>query len=122
MDRIVDFILDWLWHIVGALFLLLVVVVPVGYVIACYHHVQHLTCTVEDKDRTSNNGSSDMRVYTRECGNLVVKDATFRKNFHSSDTYRKIQVGQRYEFTTIGYRIPFLSEFPNIVEAKAVAR
>lgn len=120
LDRLIDYILDHLW-LFGALAVLAIVAVPVGYVVACYHHVQHLTCTVEDKDRTSNNGSSDMRVYTKECGNLVVQDATFRKNFHSSDTFAAIKVGERYEFTTIGYRIPFMSEFPNIVEVE-VAR
>lgn len=121
MDSIIDWILDHLiW--LGALAVVLVISAPIAYVVACYHHVQHLTCTVEDKDRTSNNGSSDMRIYTKECGNLVVQDATFRKNFHSSDMYRSIHRGQVYEFTTIGFRIPFMSEFPNIVVAREVGR
>lgn len=102
--------------------LALVLGLPI-YTWACYHHVQHLTCTVTDKDRTSTGkGGSEMRVYTKDCGNLVVQDATFRKNFHSSDTYASLRRGHRYDVTTIGYRIPFLSEFPNIIEASEVTR
>lgn len=115
--------------VMGALFLLMCAVIalivaalvlglPI-YTFACYHHVRHLTCHVTGKDRTSGSGGS-MRVYTSDCGNLEVQDATFRKNFHSSDTYAAIHTGHTYEFTTTGYRIPFLSEFPNIVEQHEV--
>lgn len=51
----------------------------------------------------------------------VYQHEQHRRNFHSSDTYRSIEPGQTYRFTTIGFRIPFLSEFPNIVEAEPVS-
>jgi hypothetical protein len=114
-----------LWLIGGFVAVVLAVLFigfPV-YTVASYKHVQHMTCTVTDKDRAANNnGGSDMRVYTKECGNLVVADATFRKNFHASDTYAGIKVGRTYRVETIGFRIPFLSEFPNIMEAREVPK
>lgn len=88
---------------------------PVGYVVASYQNEQVRTCTVESKDRTRTEEGSDHRVYT-DCGNFKVADAVFKRNFHSSDTYRDIEVGETYSLTTIGFRIPLLSEFPNIVE------
>lgn len=121
LEPVVDFILDHVGVIAIFLGAALFIGGPIWYVVACYHHVQHFTCTVEDKDRTSNSkGVSDMRIYTTDCGNLTVADAMFRSNYHSSDTFAAIKPGHRYEFTTIGFRIPFMSEFPNIVEAKEV--
>lgn len=112
------------WVVVGGVLgLALLILAPTFYLVAAYQNEKSIVCTVEDKDRASNgDGGSDMRVYTSECGNLVVKDALFRGNFHASDTYADIEVGQTYRFVTIGFRIPFLSEFPNIVEVAGVSR
>lgn len=73
-------------------------------------------CTVEDKDRSSSQNGSVYRVYT-DCGVFEVEDATLRGQFASADLYADIDEGTTYEFTTIGYRVPFLSMFPNIIAA-----
>ena len=122
MDRteiLLGWIFDHIFWLIGAT-IAIVLVVPIAYTVAAYQNDRWITCTVEDKDRTSSDGSSDMRVYTTECGNLKVQDATFAKNFHSSDTYREIEVGQTYRMHVNGFRIPFLSEFPNILEVQSV--
>jgi len=76
-----------------------------------------MTCSVEEKDRTKDSsGSSDMRLYTEECGILQVGDSWARGNFNSADDYAAIETGETYEFTTIGWRIPFLSMFPTVIE------
>lgn len=84
--------------------------------------VQDRTCTVTDKDRTTKvvdgSSSSDMRVYTSDCGTLVVSDSLLDFTFSSSDTYSAIEVGSTYTFTTRGWRVPVFSMFPNIVEVK----
>jgi hypothetical protein len=74
------------------------------------------TCTVEDKDRSSSQTGSVYRVYT-DCGVFEVEDAMARGQFASADLYADIEPGSTYEFTTIGYRVPFLSMFPNIIAA-----
>jgi len=77
------------------------------------------TCTVEDKDRSTANGTSVYRVYT-DCGVFEVEDAMMRGNFASADLYADLDEGTTYEFTTIGWRLPFLSMFPNIIESTPV--
>ena|SRR5688500_5299178 len=74
-----------------------------------------VTCTVDDKDRSSSQSGSVYRVYT-DCGVFEVQDAALRDQFASADLYADIQLGTTYEFTTIGWRVPFLSMFPNIIE------
>ncbi|AZQ61669.1 DUF1523 family protein [Flammeovirga pectinis] len=35
--------------------------------------------------------------------------------FNSSDVYAEIQDGKKYDFSIVGFRIPFLSMYPNII-------
>lgn len=83
-----------------------------------------ITCTVTDKDRTTkgSSGGSDARIYTEDCGTLSVADELFKGHFTSADTYADIEPGHRYRFTVLGWRIGFLSQFPNIIDAAEVDR
>lgn len=75
------------------------------------------SCTVTDKDRTGNtDGTSNMRVYTENCGTLKVSDSLLSWTFSSADTFSSIDEGETYDFKTRGFRVPFFSMFPNIVE------
>lgn len=47
-------------------------------------------------------------------------DEVFVGKFNSSDFYRVIKVGTKYEFRTIGFRIPFLSMYKNIIGIKEI--
>lgn len=108
--------------------LLVAVLVVIGVVFGIRNatHVETLhDCKVTDKDRTSvsdgNGGSkSDARVYTDSCGVVRVGDSLLSWTFSSSDTYAEIEVGKTYDFKTRGYRVPFLSMFPNVVEVTEV--
>lgn len=72
-------------------------------------------CVVTDKDRaTTSEGSSDMRIYTSNCGVLIIGDNVFTGTFDSADIYSNIDVGKTYDFKVTGYRIPLLSMFPSI--------
>lgn len=76
-------------------------------------------CTVTDKDRTRDNeGGSDMRIYTENCGTLRVGDNIARGTFDSSDLYAQIEKGHTYDFKATGWRIPIISHFPKIYEVK----
>lgn len=105
----------------AVLILLAFAAVFVGHLVLGYANDSHRVCAVTGKDRASRDGGgSDMRVYTSDCGNLQVRDAWFKGYFTSSDTYAQIQPGHTYRFHTIGYRIPILSGFPNILGAQEV--
>lgn len=93
----------------------------VVFAIANATHIEYRTCTVIDKDRTTkSDGNSDARVYTKDCGTLHVADSLLSGTWHSADTYASIRPGHRYRFQTRGYRVPFFSMFPNIVQVTQV--
>lgn len=98
--------------------LLLFALAVLGYTGVSNASVQERICTVTDKDRTTKvvdgSSSSDMRIYTNDCGTLVVADSLLDFTFSSSDTYSSIETGETYTFTTRGWRVPFLSMFPNV--------
>lgn len=78
-------------------------------------------CVVTDKDRTTDrDGNSNMRIYTENCGTLVVKDNFLKGFFNSADVYSSIEVGKTYNFDATGFRIGFLSHFPKIYKATEV--
>jgi hypothetical protein len=108
--------------VIGAA-LLFAIALTVGWF---YHwgSEQTLTCTVTDKDRTTTtdaegNTKSIHRVYTDECGVLEVNDVLLRGNFNSADDYAVLKEGETYELTTIGWRIPLLSQFPTVIDVES---
>lgn len=95
----------------------------VAYTVASYNHdVTHHACVVTDKDRTSDSkGNSDMRIYTENCGVFAVQDAIWIGHNNSADTFNAIKVGGTYDLETLGFRVPALSDFPNIIKATPVS-
>lgn len=98
---------------------LFVVMVVASFVNAL--HTETMTCTVDEKDRTtSSDGKSDARIYTKDCGVLRTGDSLFSWHWDSADLYASIEDGHTYQFTTRGWRVPILTWFPNVVEAEEV--
>lgn len=74
-------------------------------------------CAVDDKDRsTGSGGVTSYRVYS-DCGVFEVSDNIFFGKFDSADRYAAVKVGKTYDFTVVGWRIPVLSQFPNVLGA-----
>lgn len=92
----------------------LVAVVAIVFLIALYSSKRDVTCTVESFDRVT----GDARIYTKECGVLTNKDSWPFLKFDSADIQGKLKQGQVQNFTVEGWRIPFLSKFPNVLEVK----
>lgn len=61
-------------------------------------------------------GSCRYLVFTDK-GVLQNSDTILRGKFDSSDVYAGIKVDKTYDFTTVGFRIPFFSMYPNILRA-----
>ena len=93
----------------------------IGVNIAGYANKETFTTTVTDKERIVKKSGEALDsyylIYT-ENGTYKLEDELLYGNFRSSDWYGKIKVDSTYEFTTIGFRIGFLSEYPNIVDFK----
>lgn len=102
----------------GLMFVLLLAALIVTSVVSAAHTQDYRGCTVTDKDRTrGTDGKSDARVYT-SCGVFTVSDSILSTRWDSADVYSRVQVGTAYDIHARGYRIPFLSRFPNILTAE----
>lgn len=91
------------------------------------------TVTITDKDRiTESSKDSDGNSKTSskylvfaddENGNSLVfenTDCFIRWKFNSSNIQGKLKEGHTYKITVIGYRVPFLSWYQNIIKVDEV--
>lgn len=89
-----------------------------GIGIAKANHVEHKTCEIVGKESVAKGDNGhEYRVYTENCGTLSVADNIWKMRFDSADTYGMLTEGETYDLETIGWRVPFLSWTPNIIEA-----
>lgn len=83
---------------------------------------QTFTATIE---KTYIDGGNTYFVLKMPDGSLMPhenEDNLFFGKFNSGDFLVQLEVGQTYSFKTVGYRIPFLSFFPNIILASPVGQ
>ena len=77
------------------------------------------TATVTDKDIKNYDSDSKFLIFTKTNGETRVfsmEDTLVKGRWDTADDYANIEVGETYTFTVIGWRIPFLSEYENIIE------
>ncbi len=86
------------------------------------------TITITDKERVTS--SSSKQIISKyiifgddEDGNSLVfenSDTWLRGKWDSSNLQGKLKEGKTYEITVVGYRIPFLSMYQNILKAEEI--
>lgn len=90
----------------------------VGFMTAFNDHAE--TITVTDKERVNDSSSSYYLVFGEdEAGNVVVyknTDEFLRGKWDSSTMQAELEIGETYDVVLVGYRIPFLSMYENILE------
>lgn len=103
---------------------ILVVAIIIGGIafgISAYYNVETTVAKVEGKERITESVGDRIEsfylVYTDK-GTFKLEDDIFRGNFYSSDVYGKLKQDSTYTFKTAGYRIGFISSYPNIIEVK----
>ena len=80
---------------------------------------------IKDKQISTQSNDDDGKVqstymiYT-DAGVLRNDDALWFAKFNSSDIYGNLDIGKRYRLKIYGWRIPFLSMYPNIVRIREV--
>ena len=87
------------------------------------------TITVTDKERiytgSGNSSSSKYLVFgDDQNGNSLVfenTDCFIRGKWNSSNIQGQLKVGNTYKITVIGYRVPFLSWYQNIIKIEEVS-
>ena len=106
----------WIIGVVVAVLLVIFIAVPLC---SSYYSTKTYTVTVTDKDVKNSSSNSKYLVFTKlengETKVFSVEDSFFKWRWNSSDVYADISVGETYEIEVIGWRIPFLSEYENIM-------
>jgi len=100
---------------------ILVAFVLIGFQISAYTNVSTVTVSIEGKERVtekSGDGINSFYLVYTDSGTFKLEDDFFRGNFNSSDVYGKLRQDSTYTFTTTGYRIGFMSSYPNIIKVK----
>lgn len=82
------------------------------------------TVTITDKERT-HSGSEKYLVFTEDSdGNVMVfenSDSLLRWKWDSSNLQGELKIGNTYEVTVVGYRVPLFSWYENIISIKEVS-
>ncbi len=85
-----------------------------------YYSEKNYTVTVTDKDIKNYDSSSKFLVFTKtengETRVFSMEDTLIKGRWNTADDYAEIEVGETYTFTVIGWRIPFFSEYENVIE------
>lgn len=104
------------------IFVVVMIVVGVLFSISRYNNKQTVKTKVTEKERIITSGAdgnveSYYLIFT-EAGTFKLEDDIIYGNFNSSDWYGQIRQDSTYTFDLVGYRIGFMSEYPNIVNFK----
>ena len=121
--EILEWIIDHL-ILLGVLFVLFLIGSGIAYTVAVYQNDETYEVKVTDTI-TKRDGDSDTYLIFAEDqeGEIYIfknADAMFAGKYDSSDLQARLKKGSTYEFETIGFRIPFMSEYKNVLEAKEV--
>lgn len=110
--------------VVQIVIIALALAIAIGFS-ACVSFNDHTyTIEVTDKERVNYDDGGKYLIYGHVGDDTMVienTDSLLRGKFNSSDVYAKIEVGKTYEFTVVGYRIPILSNYENIIDFKEVS-
>ncbi len=97
------------------------IIVAFIFGIGGYWNKQTVTVKVTDKERITqvvDGTSNSYYLIYSEAGTFKLEDDLFYGNFNSSDWYGQIKKDSTYTFDLVGYRVGFLSSYPNIVKFK----
>lgn len=98
--------------------ILLIALLLVGYIFLYQSSKDRITVLIKDKERittgSKENISSKYLVYTE--GEVFENtDALMFFKWDSSDLQNELDVGGEYKVLVVGWRIPFLSTYRNII-------
>ena len=104
------------------LFLIIGLIIFIS-IIPLFNSTTYTNVTVVDK---SYSGESDGYLVWVEDENgtqyeLQNEDILLKGKFNSSTIQGKLKEGEKYNITTVGWRIPLFSSYPNIVEYEKVS-
>ena len=95
--------------------ILVIILIAIAIEIIAYTNVNTGTITVADKYVKARSESQDIYIIVDSDDNSYeITDLLLIGKFNSSDLYSQMKIGETYNIETTGYRIQFLSRYPNI--------
>jgi hypothetical protein len=86
-----------------------------GCPIAYCQSARDMTLVVDDRERVNSSSQSTYLVFTPDAEYEVADSITFF-TFNSSSRYNQLDPGRSYKVRVAGWRVPFFSMYPNIIE------
>jgi len=95
--------------------MIILIIIGVGvFICAEYHQSNEITITVTDKAIERDSDGSKYLIYT-DTEVYENTDNLFYGKFRSSNLYNDLKIGSTYRVRVIGWRVPFLSMYENII-------
>ena len=88
------------------------------YPICMYSSQKPVTFTVQEKERVQTKEDSYYLVWSTDNRTYKVADSLLFFTWDSSDRYGRLVKGKQVTVTTVGWRVPFLSMYENIIEVR----
>ena len=108
----------WKW-IVGSIVGIAILSSPFWiYGIALKNSTHYETMTIKRLEPSTDH--NPYRVYTTDGATRSVEDSLWFWNFRASDRYGKLDVGHTYRCKVAGWRLGFISAYPNLLDCKEV--
>jgi hypothetical protein len=103
---------------------LVVIIGGITWTVIKFNHKSNYTVVVTDKQVKRHDKKDKYMVYTEDDkGKTYVfedVDSFFAWKWNSSDMYASIKKDHKYKLIVTGFRAPFFSMYPNIIELKEV--
>ena len=107
------------YEVIAILIVLGLIVVPTAF----YQWGTHSsleTQKIKKMEATHNNESSKYLVFLENGEVIENTDSLFNAKFNSSDVYARLDEGKCYDFDVYGWRVQFLSMYPNVLDYEEV--
>ena len=106
--------------VIGVIFIGIVCTLSVNFNNSVEVHTATITDTVIKRQ-----GETDIYlVYTKsDSGNIAVyenSDSFIKGKYNSSDLQAKLEKGKKFKLTVVGYRLPVISSYQNILSAEEI--
>lgn len=100
---------------ISVIAVILVIGLLAGGLGAYYSSAESMTITIEDKWIKPQGEDTKYLIQTSENGVMCVIDSIYYLSFDASDRYCQLKIGDTYNITKVGWRIPILSKYENIL-------
>lgn len=90
-------------------------------VFAYYDSAEYNTITIDDKWIKYQGGKDRYHVSDMSANVYSIEDSVLFFTFDASNRYAKVDIGGTYYIKTVGWRIPSMSQYQNIIEITDMA-